>query len=403
MPSLLLRGDCQKLGNTPGFWHTAGQRLAATLPCCGLSPPGSPGCRSFPDRSASCTRPAPRSGFAPGAGDRSRCQVSSFAQGVPHARPHPVPTPPAVRPAAGAHRPALRRANGAGSRRPCARAPRRRRHRPGHGRLPAPRSERAAETGSSLWLVEMDTPGGLDTSMCAMIKDILVRPCRWPPLSPRVAPARPALHLYILYASYIAAMAPATNLVVATPVAIGIGGLQAGRQAGPGGGKPKEKDAMSAKAVEDAIAYIRSPAHPARLQRVDFAVRAVTEAASSSSAEALKQKVIDLGGGGPRIARSTGRPRGHGPHRHAINSPPPGAANGPGAAGLAHQPARHPDQPAGGLVPCRLASTACSSSSPSPGFGVAWGGRGDCPLLALYAFHLPVNWAGVLLLLWARP
>ena len=166
--------------------------------------------------------------------------------------------------------------------------------------------EHARAQGAQLVVLQMDTPGGLDTAMRAIIKDILAAPM---PVAAFVAPggARAAsAGTYILYASHIAAMAPATNLGAATPVQIGAGGASgAGKdedrgegakgEAGKGGGKSGALfgDAMTRKVVHDASAYIRGLAQM-RGRNAAWAERAVREAVSLSSTEALELKVIDL-------------------------------------------------------------------------------------------------------------
>ena len=163
--------------------------------------------------------------------------------------------------------------------------------------------EHARARGAQLVVLQMDTPGGLDTSMRAIIKDILAAPM---PIAAFVAPAgarAASAGTYILYASHVAAMAPATNLGAATPVSIG-GSPGAGKdgegkdgaegKAGKDGGKVGElSDTMTRKHVHDAAAYIRGLAQM-RGRNVEWGERAVREAVSLSSAEALKLKVIDL-------------------------------------------------------------------------------------------------------------
>lgn len=175
---------------------------------------------------------------------------------------------------------------------------------------------RARERHARLVVLQMDTPGGLDTSMRSMIKMILASPI---PVACFVAPegARAAsAGTYLMYASHIAAMAPATNLGAATPVAIGAspgnssplpatGGKDGGKDgaASPGdtkGGDAEQgaageqgTDTMTAKAVNDAAAYIRSLAQ-LRGRNAAFAERAVRAAHSLSASEALAGGVIDV-------------------------------------------------------------------------------------------------------------
>ena len=172
---------------------------------------------------------------------------------------------------------------------------------------------KASQLNAAVVILRMDTPGGLDTAMRSIIKDILDSPV---PVAAFVAPsgARAAsAGTYILYASQIAAMAPATNLGAATPVRIGAPtgvpeqpgknekdkGEQKQPEAGKKGeGKQAEKpaasqDAMERKIVNDAVAYIRGLAQM-RGRNAEWAERAVREAASLPAEEAVKLKVVDL-------------------------------------------------------------------------------------------------------------
>jgi len=195
--------------------------------------------------------------------------------------------------------------------------------------------QRAADSHAQLAVLQLDTPGGLDTSMRQIIKAILGSPV---PVATFIAPsgARAAsAGTYIVYASHIAAMAPGTNLGAATPIQMGIGGTEP-----PGGGTPRlpgtgdrtpqapapgaggSASGVSAasgasattspastsspttlpldtqstelrKQVHDAAAYIRGLAQM-RGRNADWAERAVREAVSLTAADALAQHVVDL-------------------------------------------------------------------------------------------------------------
>lgn len=158
--------------------------------------------------------------------------------------------------------------------------------------------EKAGEAEAQLFILQLDTPGGLDLAMREIIKDILASPV---PVVTYVAPsgARAAsAGTYILYASHVAAMAPATNLGAATPITIGgLPGME--KKDDQGGATDEEKeqkplgDTLKQKMVNDAEAYIISLAEKHGRNK-EWAAKAVREAVSISAEEALRLGVIDL-------------------------------------------------------------------------------------------------------------
>ncbi len=200
--------------------------------------------------------------------------------------------------------------------------------------------EHAEERGSELVVIELDTPGGLDTAMRDIIQAILGSSV---PVATYVYPqgARAAsAGTYILYASHIAAMAPATNTGAATPVAIGgsspiplpetpeaadeaedaedVGQADEAAQDGEAQDDdtaaigddptsdaddveaapatesfPQPATATERKAVNDAVAYILSLAEQ-RGRNAEWAERAVRSGESISAQAALENNVIDV-------------------------------------------------------------------------------------------------------------
>ena len=281
--------------------------------------------------------------------------------------------------------------------------------------------QRAAREGAQLVVLQMDTPGGLDTSMRQIIKAILASPI---PVASYVSPsgARAAsAGTYILYASHIAALAPGTNLGAATPVAIGAPSLPGdpkpstrpseSEEKKPDSGKAEaakksgdshdaaNKDPMAKKAVSDAAAYIRGLAQ-LRGRNAEWAEQAVREAVSLSATEALQQKVIDY------IADDVA---------HLLKQVDGNKITAAGtqkilATAGAPQTMYEPDwrakllavitDPSIAIILMMIGVYGLFFEFSNPGF-VAPGVIGAiCLLLALYAFQLlPVNYAGLLLIL----
>ncbi|MBR0869055.1 nodulation protein NfeD [Bradyrhizobium tropiciagri] len=156
---------------------------------------------------------------------------------------------------------------------------------------------KAAERRAGIVVLRLNTPGGLNTSMREIIADVLASPV---PVIGYVAPSgahAASAGTYILYATHIAAMAPGTNIGAATPVQIGgLPGLPTGDKDGKDkkdGDSQQPKDAMTAKATNDAVAFIRSLAE-LRGRNADWAEKAVREAATLSANAALQAGVIEL-------------------------------------------------------------------------------------------------------------
>lgn len=140
----------------------------------------------------------------------------------------------------------------------------------------------ANEADARGFLIEMDTPGGLDTAMRAIIQALLSSEI---PVIVYVSPAgsrAASAGAFITLAADFAVMAPGTNIGAATPVSIGIG-----RQEG------QEDSAMQTKVLNDATAYARSIAEQRGRNRA-WAEQIVREGLSTSAEEALELKVIDL-------------------------------------------------------------------------------------------------------------
>ncbi len=182
--------------------------------------------------------------------------------------------------------------------------------------------DRAAERGAKLVILRMNTPGGLDNSMRDIIEAIVESPV---PVATYVSPSgsrATSAGTYIMYGSHVAAMAPGTTIGAATPVQMGgmpevdeededtreedeesdngengngdDNGNNDDEAADNGNNDaPQPGSAMERKMINDAVSYIRSLAEM-RGRNADWAEKAVREAASIGSSEALELNVIDV-------------------------------------------------------------------------------------------------------------
>ncbi|HEX5738502.1 MAG TPA: nodulation protein NfeD [Hydrogenophaga sp.] len=271
----------------------------------------------------------------------------------------------------------------------------------------------AAKDGAPLLVLQMDTPGGLDLSMRQIIQAIMASPV---PVVSYVTPAgsrAASAGTYILYASHVAAMAPATTLGAATPVAIGMPGApQPTREPAPaGGGKEGEDkrasepsasapvDAMTAKQVNDAAAFIRGLAKE-RGRNAEWAERAVREAVSLTAVEALEQDVIDLVAkdltdllaqiDGRTVRAASGELKLETTGLAVVMQPPD----------WRHRLLGVIANPSLALILLMIGVYGLMFEFSSPGFGVPGTVGAICLLLAMFALQLlPVNYAALALIL----
>ncbi len=137
----------------------------------------------------------------------------------------------------------------------------------------------ANRVGAEAFLLELDTPGGLDTAMRQIIQGELGSSI---PVIVYVAPAgarAASAGALITLAADFAVMAPGTNLGAAHPVSIGIG--------------KNDDETMTTKVVNDAVAYARSIAAQ-RGRNLEWAEQVVRMSISTPATEAVALKVVDL-------------------------------------------------------------------------------------------------------------
>jgi membrane-bound serine protease (ClpP class) len=245
--------------------------------------------------------------------------------------------------------------------------------------------DRAQAEGAQALVIQLDTPGGLEKSMRAVVQRLLNAPL---PVIVYVAPtgARAAsAGVFITMAANIAAMAPATNMGAAHPVALG-------------GGVDKE----SMKKIEnDAAAFARTIATE-RGRNADWAEKAVRESVSITEREAVQLKVVDLVAASvPELlekidGRTVKTSRG------SVTLSTRGATLRPIAIGFRDRLLNVITDPNVAYVLMMLGMLGLFFELSNPGVILPGVIGGIALILAFFAFQsLPINYAGLLLILFA--
>ena len=245
--------------------------------------------------------------------------------------------------------------------------------------------QRAETQGYHALVVEIDTPGGLETSMRDMVKDILasrVPVITW--VTPSGARAASA-GVFVVMAGDLAAMSPGTNIGAATPV-----NLQ-----GP------MDSTLAHKATNDAAAFARTVAAQ-RARNAEWAEQAVRRAVAASDSEAVALRIVDFEAStlAELLARADGRSWRRGAAHQTLHTrglPADRLEPGFGQRVLALIA-----EPNVAYILLMLGFYGLLFELQNPGAILPGVVGGICIILAFLAFStLPVNYAGVALILLA--
>lgn len=245
---------------------------------------------------------------------------------------------------------------------------------------------KAASAGDEAIIIELDTPGGLDSAMRDIIRELMNPPL---PVVVYVHPSggrAASAGALITLAANIAAMTPGTNIGAAHPVNIG------------GGDVGKE---MNEKITNDAVAYIKGLAEK-RGRNVEWAGKAVKESASIPAEEALRLNVVDILAGDmdDLLSQLDGRKVMTSKGEKTLSTK--GARTLQDEMGLGRKILNAVSDPNVAYILMMLGIYGLFFELANPGAIFPGVVGGICLLLAFYAFQtIPVNYAGILLILLA--